>query len=228
MNITSVQALVRASVREGEPAFRCASKDQQRACLDALAEAMLAAGAIESRVQTWNHQPFLAIPLRPDMHWRGRYSVRVYFDGDQLRLSAERHKNAGGVPLSGVAQLRRFWEAARERVEFDRQREAKRDKLAKLKERSAEAQIAALARRLGFSYATRQMERKLKLTIRLDERRALIVDVPLRDIPATLAGVERLYLRARALCNDEVPFEIRSARGVWRWENADAEDSTDA
>src|SRR5690606_19188161 len=123
-----------------------------------------------------------------------------------LRLCHERHGRSSGVPVSGIAQLARFWEAARARVEVARQREAKREKIARLKERSVEGQVAALAGELAFSYHVERRPRHVRLSIRLDAKDALRVDLPLSDVQGALAGLARVVTAVRALYAEGARF----------------------
>ena len=124
-----------------------------------------------------------------------------------------------GVPLSGAAELLRLLGAIRERLLEQQRKAQKREKIRKLKERSIESQIDALAARRGFAYALQPMQLKVKLTVRLDDQNGLFVDIPYGRIQEVIADLEPLIEKVRELYRSGVRFKlgsivhIRSFRG---------------
>ncbi len=167
-------------------------------------------------VSRWNDGHALIVPVDlpgSDGSWTWRYSTRlcVFFVGDELHAASD--AGSASAPLGDAPHLRRVMAALRERMLEQRGRDQKREKIRKLKERSIEAQVEALAARLGFSYALHPLHTKVKLVVRLDKTYALVVDVPYARIQAALAELPPLLDKVRDLHRTGARFKIERCLG---------------
>jgi hypothetical protein len=212
MRRPEIEALLLASGTAGEPALRVPPGPAQDAALEAIRQEILSESP-HAHLSKWDkRQGLVASTNLPGVtgyrSYRYTRTLYVFFTGEELQVSDAFRKE--GSPLSGAEQLRRLFATLRERMHEQHRREQKRDKIRKLKERSIEAQVDAIAARVGFAYVLRPMQTKVKLVVRLDGQSGLAVDIPYGRIQEVLEGLPALVEKVRDLYGQGVRFKLVS------------------
>jgi len=215
MRSETLKALIEAGRVAAEPPLQVPPGPEQAAHIEALRQAIVAESP-HAHFSKWNDRQVLVVQPEPPSQGDGvsysyRYamsSLYVFFSGSELTLSHHHTSGAEGVPLAGLAQLQRTLAAVCERLLEERRRKQKRDKIRKLKERSIEAQIEALAARHGFVFALDRMHAKVKLTVRLDDQNGLSVDIPHSRAAEIIAGLPAFIGDVRSVCEKHVRFKV--------------------
>lgn len=224
MRYATLKALVEASRRPDEPGLLVPAGPRQKETLETLREAIRDESP-QAHISQWDKRPVLLagveVPRVNDTrsyygYYRHADSVRVFFVGEELRATGT-YSLEEGVPLAGEAQLRRILESLREKLVEEQRREQKRAKIRKLKERSIETQIEALAAEMRFAYALRRMHTKVKLVVRLDDQNALFVDIPHGRIQEVIPELPPLIETVRDLYRSGARFKVASSLGIGRF-----------
>jgi hypothetical protein len=204
----ALKPLIKASRRPDEPPVRVPPGPGQQAL-----KKEIEGEDADAHFSTWDKRQVLVVqaqlPGRDSVYGYGfRFSDSAYvlFAGDELHVAARFGEE--GVPLTGAPHLRRLLAAVREVLLAQRKQQQKRDKLRKLKERSIETQVDAIAARMRFAYVLEPMHKKVKLTVRLNARSGLEVDIPHGRIQETLAELPKLIGEVRAIYGPDATFKV--------------------
>jgi hypothetical protein len=215
MRQDAISAAVEETRSDAEPAVRVPPGPAQGERIEALKQEIEASGG-SVHVSRWNDKKALSVQVdlpggAGSWSWRYSTSVNVFFFGDELRAGYA--VGDTGAPLGGLPHLQRAIAVLREKLLERRAREQKREKIRKLKERSIESQVTALAGRVGFSYALEPMHTKVKLAVRLTKEHALVVDIPYGRIQEVLADLPPLIERVRELYRSGARFKVEGSQG---------------
>lgn len=153
----------------------------------------------------------LAIPhqARDDVHPGSRYAVATV-----------------GKPLRDAAHLREILATCRQRAVKGVGEEKRRAKISGLSARSIEARVDALAIQHGWTFVTRKRKAATTVTVRLDSRYGVEIDVPhevnasdavLAALPGLVAAVRDVYShgRARVVVQQRTAWHAERG-GTWR------------
>lgn len=139
----------------------------------------------------------------------GRLVFRGRWNGEPVPVTSERHF------LAMLAAVR----AAAER---ERALRLRREKVNHLRFKAMEAQVRELARAGGFEYRFESKSNKVKLGIKLDAKRELMLDLPYKSFQAVLDALPTFLPQLRALLSLPIRFAIESAQGWHKWESPPA------
>lgn len=189
----------------------------QKAFLEGVAERAVATGFVSQGVHGRGKNLELHlesnVPAAARRYSAERISVQILDRLPELRIGWGR----ATVALLDEEHAGLVLERIRERLLLDAARTAKREKLRGLRVRALEGRLDAVASARGVEYAVEAMHGKVQLTLKLDERRELVVDLPYRAEPDDVDAVGPLLDDVRALFARGLRFDVRPLKRWAKW-----------
>jgi hypothetical protein len=118
------------------------------------------------------------------------------------------HSYRAEVGIASVEQLVDVLEALALKAEAHRKRALVRDRVRVLQTRSAEVQVAALARRMGFAYGIERRTQWVEVAIGIDEADVVLVQMPYDAVQEHVDRIEALVIAMRGVCAAGLQFRI--------------------